>query len=106
MIEKLIRNGKVAVLISPGHGAGWSSWTLNGNEQFMLFDKTLALMAERGATETEVRTYLESIDIDDFSGGWEDIIIVWLEEGETFIIEEYDGHENLQILSDQKYFTA
>ena len=26
MSDKVIRDGKVAVIISPGFGAGWSTW--------------------------------------------------------------------------------
>ena len=28
-MEKVIRDGKVAVLYSPGYGAGWSTWCYN-----------------------------------------------------------------------------
>ena len=27
-IEKVVRDGKVAVLVSPGYGAGWSTWNI------------------------------------------------------------------------------
>jgi acetyl-CoA acetyltransferase len=35
-MEKVIRDGKVAILYSPGFGAGWSTWNSYSNE--MIFD--------------------------------------------------------------------
>lgn len=32
MAEKFVKNGKVAVIISPGYGAGFSTWGNNRNE--------------------------------------------------------------------------
>lgn len=40
-MKKLIRDGKVAVLVSPGFGAGWSTW--NGDDEDAIFNKRLAL---------------------------------------------------------------
>ena len=33
-IEKVVRDGKVAVLVSPGYGAGWSTWNICLAEDF------------------------------------------------------------------------
>lgn len=39
MVERYTReDGKVAVLISPGHGAGWSTWAADEDVEFLLFD--------------------------------------------------------------------
>ena len=40
-MNKVIRDGKVAVVVSPGFGAGWSTWAFRGEEDyrdFMMFD--------------------------------------------------------------------
>ena len=52
--EKVVRDGKVAVLISPGFGAGWSTWADDEISEFVLFHKDLVEMAEEGADAREV----------------------------------------------------
>ena len=44
-MEKVIRNGLVAVLYSPGYGAGWFSW--NPGHQELLFHPKLVEMVEQ-----------------------------------------------------------
>ena len=39
------------VLISPGFGAGWSTW----NHPLMAFDKDVIELFERGGSEDEIR---------------------------------------------------
>ena len=44
-MEKVIRDGQVAVLYSPGYGAGWFTW--HGVEE-LLFDPKVVDMLESG----------------------------------------------------------
>ena len=48
-MEKLIVDGKVAVLVSRGFGAGWSTWMSDYPE--CVFDPVLAQMLIDGADE-------------------------------------------------------
>lgn len=102
-MEKLIRDGKVAVLVSPGFGAGWSTW--NGYDEDAIFNKRLALavLGESG----ESKEFAAQEEFPDFyHGGVEDLIVEWVSEGEQFYIDEYDGSESLIYAGDQKYFSA
>ena len=47
-MDKVVRDGKVAVLISQGFGAGWYSW--NSNEQ-LLFSPKIVEMVEQGKAD-------------------------------------------------------
>jgi hypothetical protein len=101
-IVKCVRDGKVAVLISPGFGAGWSTWSGEFRD-FLLFDEGLVLLAEKGATGHEVETYLEQqlgAEAYVYTGGWPDIKVEWLAEGTHFTVEEYDGSESLRLIED------
>lgn len=40
-MEKLEKDGKVAILYSPGFGAGWSTWNSEWADQ-LVFDKEIA----------------------------------------------------------------
>lgn len=93
MVEKLVRDGQVAVLISPGFGAGWSTWASDKEEKnFLLFDKTLAQLVLDGL---RVSDYVSSKFPDIYLGGASDLTVVWLPEGTAFQIEEYDGSESI-----------
>ena len=54
-VPKLKRDGKVAVIYSPGFGAGWSTWA-DGNAEAVLFDPELAEMLERTASNLSQET--------------------------------------------------
>lgn len=110
---KTVRNGKVAVLFSPGYGAGWYTWNdynVNGNEskrEFLLYgDEYLISLIEAGHIDHAER-YAKSVLGDDFYyGGFEDIAIEWLNVGTRFFIEEYDGSETIRTEEDMNWETA
>lgn len=106
-MEKVIRDGLVAVLYSPGFGAGWSTW----NYQFpeCLYDPEIVEVIESYAIdepydkESEMVRMQKIVSIaeakygeDFYAGGADDLCIVWLKEGTLFRINEYDGSESLE----------
>jgi hypothetical protein len=95
MIEKKIKDGMVAVLYSPGHGAGWTTWNDDEMKEFLFFDKTLVEMAEREADVKEVDAYLmEKFGNDNiFTGGWP-CQVEWVKVGTRFKVEDYHGWES------------
>lgn len=101
-IRKKIVDDKIAVLVSPGFGAGWSTWNRE-HGQFLAFDSTLVDMAERGASSDEVEEYLKKTLGEDayvYMGGWSDIEVEWLPVGTSFYIHEYDGSESTKTNED------
>jgi hypothetical protein len=96
-MEKVIRDGNVAVLYSPGFGAGWYSWNTEHKE--ILFHPKLVEMIEAGrAKEIDDKWVKENLDIDIYTGGAYDLKIEWLPEGTAFHIDEYDGSESIQTI--------
>ena len=104
-VEKYIKEGKVAVLYSPGFGAGWSTWN-EAFAEFFVFDKGLVELALSGAKGDAVRKYLESLPDILYLGGWEDISVKYLPVGTVFHINEYDGSEAVIVFDENDYFTA
>lgn len=95
--------GLVAVLISPGFGAGWSTWcSVDSQREAMLFDSRLVDYILQTGTQG-LGEYAESLGYDTYMGGAEDIRIEWLEPGTRFLIEEYDGSESLRTFDDLRY---
>jgi hypothetical protein len=101
-MEKVIRDGKVAVLVSHGWGAGFYSW---GAPLQAIFDPTLIDLIEKKHIQ-EAIDYVEKIYPDVFTGGIEDLGIEWVPEGAKFIINEYDGSESIQLMDNTDWLTA
>lgn len=99
-MEKVIRDGKVAVLVSHGFGAGWYSW--NTDYQELLFSPKLVEMVEQGKNNEINEDWVkENLGIENvYCGGASDLQIHWLLIGTAFDIIEFDGAENLYTVSD------
>ena len=101
-MDKVIRDGKVAVLISYGFGAGFHSY---GAPIEAIFDPKLVELVESenfdGAEEYVMNTYP-----DVYTGGVGDLVVVWVDEDEDFIINEYDGSETIQLKNKTEWITA
>lgn len=96
-IEKVIRDGKVAVLYSPGFGAGW--YSRNTDHISILFHPKLVEMVEGGKRHLIDEEFMVSIGLPEiYTGGAEQLKIVWLPEGTHFMIDEYDGSESITLL--------
>ena len=103
-MEKVVRDGMVAVLYSPGFGAGWSTWADSPQQaEQCLFDPLVVAWVE-GGKQGPVPTehYGEYF----YDGGAGDLRVAWIEQGILFRIEEYDGHESIVFAEDYKWFTA
>jgi len=89
----------VPILVSPGYGAGWSTWAeTDEHKRFLCTDPGLVDLAKRKANETEVEEYITSIlgsDVYVYMGGWTQVIIEYIPKGTQFSINSYDGFEYL-----------
>ena len=102
-VEKVIRDGKVAVLVSPGFGAGWSTWAHGELAEVCLFDPIVVKWVEGGKVgPVPVAHYSDEYFYD---GGAGDLEIVWMDEGTQFEIHEYDGSESIRY-RDDKYWNV
>ena len=103
-MQKVIKDGEVAVLISPGFGAGWSTWN-SSYRDVLLFDADIVnavlagdlALAETLAAEKAPDAYL---------GGAGDLVVEWLPEGTVFEVNEYDGSESIHQIGGREYAIA
>jgi hypothetical protein len=94
--------GQVAILISPGFGAGWSTWADADQREAMLFDSRLVdYVLSHGSAG--LAGYAESLGYTSYMGGADDAQVEWLEAGTRFVVEEYDGSESLRTFDDLCY---
>ena len=103
--EKLIKDGKVAVLYSPGFGAGWSTLAYGDSEQAMAMDRDLVLAFLNGGVDALVKITEQKYP-DNYTGGADDVVVAWLPEGTRFDIREYDGSETLHTLDNVPWLVA
>jgi len=103
MMEKVVRNGKVAVLVSPGFGAGWYTW--NREHPECLYDADMVAWVE-GGKEGSMPDLEDKYGSGFYAGGGGDLIIYWIDQGEKFRVDEYDGSESLVFASEEKWMTA
>jgi hypothetical protein len=92
-IHKLGENGKVAVLYSPGFGAGWYTW--NTEYPQMMFDPAIVKFVEREQWD-ECEVYCKLKYPDAYLGGMRDLTVQWIPEGTLFRISDYDGNESIE----------
>ena len=104
---KVVRFGKVAVIYSPQHGAGWYSWH---NVIELMFDPGLVDLIERNAESDEIEAHCKSLFPEDatvpYLGGFDELVIEWIPEGSIFRIHEYDGAESIVLQDDDDWLIA
>ncbi|MFZ9079250.1 MAG: hypothetical protein ACO23H_12010 [Alphaproteobacteria bacterium] len=105
-IDKVVEDGLVAVLVSPGYGAGWSTWNRGEASMRMTFDPDIVEWVRNGKVGQRVN--LEEKYGEDYicQLGWDQLEIVWLPVGTQFSIDEYDGFESIELLSSSHFMEA
>lgn len=102
-MQKYIKDGKVAILVSPGFGAGWSTW----EGKALAYDRRVVEKFFEGTPAKEMQEYLNSIGYKNiYMGGYDHLIVKWLPVGTKYRITEYDGAENLETIESIEWETA
>lgn len=101
--KKYERGGDIAVLISGGHGAGWSTWGEPSDALAMDRDLVEALLT--GGAEAVVKVASKKYP-GAYQGGIESLRVEWVPKGKRFEINEYDGNESLRIFDDKDGWVA
>lgn len=95
MFEKLIRDGKQAVVYSPGFGAGWSTWNRDHAER-LATDRRIAeaVLADDAAG---IKEAVRDIADEMYFGGMDGLEVTWVDCGSLFRVTEYDGFESVEV---------
>ena len=106
--DRVVRDGKeVAVLVSPGFGAGFVTWCTGVSPM----DPKLVILVLAGkrdviaqASDDELAEWLGlADDAYLYTSGSCDLVIEYVPVGTRFRIDEYDGSESLVTLDDLSY---
>jgi hypothetical protein len=104
-MEKIERDGKVAVLYSPGFNAGWSTWAGDDQKAALCMDARIVGPFVAGDKAGAVAA-AEAMFPDLYTGGADNLTVMWIEKGKAFEVEEYDGSESVHVLGDRAYLVA
>jgi hypothetical protein len=102
-LEKVIRDGKVAVIYSPGFGAGWYTWNRENPE--IIFDPNIVHYVELEEWD-KLQVYIELKYPDVYSSAFSNLTIQWLDQGAEFKIDEYDGNESIILKEKESWLVA
>lgn len=102
-MNKLIEDGKVAVLYSPNFGAGWYTWNYDTPE--ILFDPAIVKFVENKKW-AELDTYVTLKYPEIYKGGMTDLEVEWIPEGTLFKVNEYDGSESIEYKENDHWMVA
>lgn len=104
-VNKLERDGKVAVLFSPGLGAGWSTWAADKYRDVLIFDAEIA-QAVLDDDKVRAGALAETKAPGFYLGGLGQLTVKWVRKGEAFEITEYDGKESVNVIGKPQYLVA
>ena len=105
-MDRVVKDGMVAVVFSPGYGAGWSSWNRKYSEEELIFDPGLVDLVLAGKEQKEIEVYATLKWPDAYLGGLGDLDIIWVPMGTKFHILEEDGNEMVVQNNDIEWITA
>ena len=115
-VELYVKRGKIGILVSPGYGAGWSTW----NQKELAYDKRVVdywlahkddedFMANvdsfsENDDKEEVAAFFESLGYHSvYLGGFNQIVMRYVKPGVKWKISEYDGWESLETENDDDF---
>lgn len=111
MTDRVIRDGLVAVLYSPGYGAGWSTWADAEYMPKVLFDPWIVdlLLTDSYDRKEKLDRIMAHCNLkypDMYLGGLNDLVVEWIAQGTWFRIREYDGSESIEYKENQPWIQA
>lgn len=123
-MEYYEKNGEIGVLVSPGYGAGWSTW----GKKELAYDKRIvdfwlshkddkefmrtieddgSFSRRESKAHKETAQFFKSIGYEKcpYMGGFVDIVLEYVPRGTPCRISEYDGYETLETFEDAGFTT-
>lgn len=97
---KVVRDGKVAVIVSRDFGAGWSTWATKLGSASVFAPDVVEWIegGKQGGTEFATKY--------GYTEGLIDAEIEWVPVGQRFFISEYDGAESVVLIDPDFGFIA
>ena len=108
MNKYIDEQGQVAILYSPGFGAGWYTWNTEYPE--MVYDPSIVnILLSDAPAEQKLQEILLHANLkypDAYLGGADDLTVRFLKPGTLFRINEYDGSESIETNDSVEWMVA
>lgn len=101
-MDKVEKDGKVAVLYSPGWGAGWSTWANEKYRATLCMDARIVQPFLDGKHEEALEAACSLVP-NLYYGGFDQLTVEWVPVGTAFRVEEYDGYESIKYADRSDY---
>jgi hypothetical protein len=105
-MDRVVRDGLVAVVYSPGYGAGWSTWNIEYSTEELIFDPGLVDLVLAGKEHEEIEVYATLKWPGAYLGGLSELDVKWVPVGTGFYIKEDDGYEMIVQYNDIEWIIA
>jgi len=110
VVKRYKKDNMIAVLISVGFGAGWSTFNKQYEEE-MLYDPFIVdILLQRSKYGENINNIiLEYVNLKypgAYTSGIDGLEITFLKKGTQFNVAEYDGHEQIVIKDQVPWLTA
>lgn len=103
-MNKIERDGMVAVLVSPGYGAGWSTWHSEHRETLCMDAEIVQAVMDKDLDKAVAIAKQKCGDF--YERGVRDLTVEWVKKGAAFEIDECNGSESLHVIGDHSYMVA
>ena len=105
-MDRVVKDGHVAVLYSPNFGAGWSTWNQEYDAEDLVFDPGLVNLILEGRDDEDIKLYVTLKWPDAYMGGLAELAVRWIPLGTRFQIHEDDGNEIVIEYEEVDWFIA
>lgn len=95
--------GNLVVLVSPGYGAGWSTWD---RPEIALDKRIVEYFIKNHPTEEEMEKFIQELGYDPYMGGYDQLKAMPIPHGTLFQIREYDGSEYIETFDESGWIKA
>lgn len=90
-MDKIVRGGKVAVVLTGTYGGGWFSWH---HSRAALHDPEVVQWIEAGKPEANIEYFVNKYPEHSLST-LRGLRVQWIPVGCRFVVDEYDGCESV-----------
>jgi len=99
-MKKYEKNGKIAVLVCPGYGGGWSSEVDYDQREIICMDKRIVeFLLQDKKREHNIAPLLKELGVSIYlDENYKQLEIKWVKKGQYFEIKKYDGFETIRII--------
>ena len=103
-MEKIERDGRVAVLVSSGCAVGWSTWNSEHRETLCMDAEIVQAVLDKDIDKAVAISKQKCGGF--YEGGVHGLTVEWVKKGTAFEVAEYDGSESLHVIGDHDYLVA